>query len=157
MVSFVAFHRVGLRNLHARVLGEEVLEGAPRAPFRAKPFCSARLVRAPTAPQRFAQGKAPRKNALAMDPARESPAPCATLSHLASGGSSARGGRNDFPGKRLLLGLRRGRIRGKVNKTRVWRVFEGSKTPSNFFQLFFKTPLRTLRRYDTLAAVQRPD
>ena len=46
----------------------------------AKPFCSARPVRAPTAPQRFAQGKAPRKNALAMDPARERPALCASLS-----------------------------------------------------------------------------
>ena len=35
LVAPAALHRVGLRDLHARVLGEEVLEGAPRASFRA--------------------------------------------------------------------------------------------------------------------------
>ena len=35
LVAPAALHRVGLRDLHARVLGGEVLEGAPRASFRA--------------------------------------------------------------------------------------------------------------------------
>ena len=97
------------------------------------------------------------KNAQATDPARESPAPRAALSHPASGGPSARGGRNDFPGKRPQQGLRRGRIRGKANKTRGWMVFEGPKTASNFFQLFLKTPLRATARCGIITASQRPD
>ena len=54
---------------------------------------------------------------------------------------------------------RRGRIPRKPNNTRGCGAVPktGPKTAKNFFQFFFKTPLRTFRQCDTLAAVQRPD